>query len=55
MFRSLRYLADLSGDPVVYPGHWYSQDPFAALSTVKDANYVMRPQTLEEWRTFMPS
>ncbi|MEV5836740.1 MBL fold metallo-hydrolase [Nocardia sp. NPDC052112] len=55
MFRSLRYLADLSGDPVVYPGHWYSQEPSAALSTVKDANYVMRPQTLEEWRAFMPS
>ena len=55
MFRSLRYLADLSGDPVVYPGHWYSQEPSANLSSVKESNYVMRPTTLDEWHMFMPS
>ncbi|WP_306359234.1 MBL fold metallo-hydrolase [Nocardia sp. CC227C] len=54
MFHSLRYLAGLKGDPVVYPGHWYSQEPSAALSAVRDSNYVMRPQTLEQWRMFMP-
>lgn len=54
MFRSLRYLAGLSGDPVVYPGHWYSEEPSAALSVIKDNNYVMRPQTLEQWHMLMP-
>jgi glyoxylase-like metal-dependent hydrolase (beta-lactamase superfamily II) len=54
MFRSLRNLAELSGDPVVYPGHWYSQEPSAALSEVREKNYVMRPQTLEQWQMLMP-
>ncbi len=55
MFRSLRYLADLQGDPVVYPGHWYSQEPSAPLSSVREHNYVLRPTTLEQWHTLMPS
>lgn len=54
MFRSLRHLAELSGDPVVYPGHWYSQEPSAALSEVREKNYVMRPRTLEQWQMLMP-
>ncbi|MCM6773413.1 MBL fold metallo-hydrolase [Nocardia sp. CDC159] len=54
MFRSLRYLADLPGDPIVYPGHWYSQEPSAALSAVRGNNYVLRPQTLEQWHMLMP-
>ena len=54
MFRSLQYLAGLTGDPVVYPGHWYSQEPFATLSDVRGSNYVMRPKTLEQWRMMMP-
>jgi glyoxylase-like metal-dependent hydrolase (beta-lactamase superfamily II) len=53
MFRSLRYLADLTGDPVIYPGHWYSEEPSATLSSIRDHNYVMRPQTLEQWHTLM--
>ncbi len=55
MFRSLRSLSELQGDPVVYPGHWYSQEPSAALSSMRENNYVMRPQTLEQWQMFMPS
>jgi glyoxylase-like metal-dependent hydrolase (beta-lactamase superfamily II) len=54
MFRSLRHLAELSGDPVVYPGHWYSEEPSAALSSVRENNYVMRPTTLEQWHMLMP-
>jgi glyoxylase-like metal-dependent hydrolase (beta-lactamase superfamily II) len=53
MFRSLRQLAALSGDPTVYPGHWYSTDPSAALSTVRGSNYVLRPATLEQWHMLM--
>jgi glyoxylase-like metal-dependent hydrolase (beta-lactamase superfamily II) len=55
MFRSLRHLAELPGDPVVYPGHWYSQEPCANLSAVKDNNYVMRPQTLDQWHAWFGS
>ncbi|CAM3118073.1 MBL fold metallo-hydrolase [Skermania piniformis] len=53
IYRSLQYLAGLPGDPTVYPGHWYSADPSAPLSTVRAGNYVFRPKTLEEWRAVM--
>lgn len=53
MFRSLQQLAKLSGDPTVFPGHWYSQDPSASLSEVKRANYVYRASNLDQWRTLM--
>ncbi|GAB3584612.1 MBL fold metallo-hydrolase [Amycolatopsis endophytica] len=51
MYRSLRWLADLPGDPVVYPGHQYSAEPSASLSSVKENNFVYRPRNLDEWRT----
>lgn len=50
MYRSLRWLADLPGDPVVYPGHLYSAEPSAALSEVRERNVVFRPRSLEPWR-----
>lgn len=50
MYRSLRWLADLDGDPVVYPGHMYSAQPSAALSRVRRDNVVFRPRSLEQWR-----
>ncbi|HKS48617.1 MAG TPA: MBL fold metallo-hydrolase [Amycolatopsis sp.] len=55
MYRSLRWLADLPGDPVVYPGHQYSAAPSAALSSVKQNNFVYRPRSLEEWKTMFAS
>jgi glyoxylase-like metal-dependent hydrolase (beta-lactamase superfamily II) len=51
MYRSLRWLADLPGDPVVYPGHQYSTEPSAALSSVRENNFVYRPRSLDEWKT----
>lgn len=54
MFRSLRYLSALDGNPVVYPGHWYSEEPSAALASVRDNNYVLRPQSLQQWQALMP-
>ncbi|AIJ24996.1 MULTISPECIES: MBL fold metallo-hydrolase [Amycolatopsis] len=51
MYHSLRWLADLPGDPVVYPGHQYSAAPSASLSSVKENNFVYRPRNLDEWRT----
>ncbi|MFC4003477.1 MBL fold metallo-hydrolase [Prauserella oleivorans] len=50
MYRSLRWLADLPGDPVVYPGHLYSAEPSAPLSAVKRDNVVFRASSLEQWR-----
>src|ERR1700719_3422496 len=53
MYRSLHQLAKLPGDPTVYPGHWYSQEPSASLSEVGRTNYVYRPTSLEQWRMLM--
>ena len=53
MYRSLHQLAELPGDPTVYPGHWYSQEPSASLSKVRRTNYVYRPTSLEQWRMLM--
>jgi glyoxylase-like metal-dependent hydrolase (beta-lactamase superfamily II) len=53
MFRSLQQLASLAGDPTVFPGHWYSTEPSASLSDVKNSNYVYRVSNLEQWRSLM--
>ena len=53
MFRSLQALAQLSGDPTVFPGHWYSAEPSASLAEVKRSNYVYRVSSLDQWRTLM--
>lgn len=53
MYRSLQALSQLPGDPTVYPGHWYSAKPSAALSEVRDTNYVYRASSLDQWRTAM--
>jgi glyoxylase-like metal-dependent hydrolase (beta-lactamase superfamily II) len=53
IFRSLQKLAQLPGDPTVFPGHWYSEQPSASLSEVKRSNYVYRVTNLEQWRTLM--
>ena len=53
MFRSLQQLAKLPGDPTVFPGHWYSTEPSAALEDVKRTNYVYRASNLDQWRAVM--
>ncbi len=53
MYRSLQQLAGLSGDPTVFPGHWYSIEPSAALSEVKRSNYVYKVSNLEQWHALM--
>ncbi|MGZ6780535.1 MAG: MBL fold metallo-hydrolase [Mycobacterium sp.] len=53
MFRSLQQLAQLPGDPTVYPGHWYSTEPSASLSDVRRTNYVYRASNLDQWRMLM--
>jgi hypothetical protein len=51
--RSLQQLSRLSGDPTVFPGHWYSTESSAALSEVKRSNYVYKVSTLDQWRSLM--
>ncbi|KAA9158426.1 MBL fold metallo-hydrolase [Amycolatopsis acidicola] len=51
MYHSLRALAELPGDPTVFPGHQYSAAPSAALSSVRENNFVYRPRNLDEWKT----
>lgn len=53
MYRSLQALAQLPGDPTVFPGHWYSAEPSASLSDVKATNYVYRASNLDQWRMLM--
>ena len=53
MYRSLQRLAKLDGDPTVFPGHWYSAEPSAALSEVRRSNFVFRARDLEQWRVLM--
>ncbi|BBY98712.1 MBL fold metallo-hydrolase [Mycolicibacterium fallax] len=53
MFASLQQLARLSGDPTVFPGHWYSEEPSAALEDVKRTNYVYRASNLQQWQMLM--
>jgi hypothetical protein len=53
MVRSLQKLSHLSGDPTVFPGHWYSAEPSATLEDVKRTNYVYRASNLEQWRALM--
>ncbi len=53
MYRSLQQLSTLSGDPTVFPGHWYSAEPSASLEHVKRSNYVFRASNLDQWRALM--
>ncbi|MGH3677493.1 MAG: MBL fold metallo-hydrolase [Mycobacterium sp.] len=53
MYRSLQQLANLPGDPTVFPGHWYSLEPSASLSEVRRTNYVYRASNLEQWHMLM--
>jgi glyoxylase-like metal-dependent hydrolase (beta-lactamase superfamily II) len=54
LFRSLRQLAELSGELTVYPGHWYADEASATMDTVRNTNYVMRLKTLQEWQSLTP-
>lgn len=49
MYRSLQRLGALAGNPIVYPGHLYSEDPSAPLLDVRRTNVVFRPRSAEEF------
>jgi glyoxylase-like metal-dependent hydrolase (beta-lactamase superfamily II) len=49
LYASLRVLASLPDDTVVFPGHHYSTDDSSPLGSVKSRNMVFKPRTAEEW------
>ena len=49
MYHSLRTLASMPDDTIVYPGHRYSQPSSASLGAVVQTNYVFKPQTQDAW------
>jgi glyoxylase-like metal-dependent hydrolase (beta-lactamase superfamily II) len=49
MYASLQRLGSLAGNPVVYPGHRYSEEPHAPLLDVRRTNVVFRPRSAEEF------
>lgn len=49
MYHSLRRLATLADDTIVYPGHRYSQPSSATLAAIVEANYVFKPTTVDAW------
>jgi glyoxylase-like metal-dependent hydrolase (beta-lactamase superfamily II) len=51
LYRSLQLLAQLTGDPVVHPGHLYSEAPSAPLSDVRQNNFVYRATSPEQFRS----
>ncbi len=54
MYESLtQRLATIPDDTVLYPGHLYSEAPFATMGETRQRNYVFRLPTLEQWRTLL--
>lgn len=49
MYDSLQTLAALPDDTVIFPGHQYSHDAFAAMGRVRTTNAIFKPTTKEAW------
>lgn len=51
MYDSLQTLAAMPDGTVVYPGHRYSLPSSATIDAIREANYVYRPRSKEQWLT----
>ena len=50
MYYSLtERLAQVPDEAVLYPGHLYSEKPWASMAKTRSRNRVFRPQSLEQW------
>lgn len=50
MYRSLQErLSHLGDETLIYPGHFYSPEPFATLGEVRAHNAVLVPREADEW------
>jgi len=45
-------LAGLPDDTIVYPGHFYSPEPFATLGELRARNAVLAERPLDEWLAY---
>ena len=54
MYRTLtQKLATLPDDTILYPGHHYAPEASATMGQVKQSNYSLRVQSLDDWRQLM--
>lgn len=49
MYHSLQHLAAMPTATIVYPGHRYSQPSSATMESIRESNYVFRPQSAAQW------
>jgi hypothetical protein len=50
MYQTLsQRLNDVSGDTVLFPGHFYAAEPSAPMADVRQSNYVLAPASAEQW------
>lgn len=53
MYRSLQErLAGLPDEMLLFPGHFYSPEPFATLGDVRAHNAVLAPRSADEWLAY---
>jgi glyoxylase-like metal-dependent hydrolase (beta-lactamase superfamily II) len=53
MYVSLQdRLASLPDETLLFPGHFYSPEPFATLGEVRAHNAVLAPRSADEWLAF---
>ena len=45
-------LASLPDETLLFPGHFYSPEPFARLGEVRAHNAVLAPRSADEWLAF---
>jgi glyoxylase-like metal-dependent hydrolase (beta-lactamase superfamily II) len=55
MYYSLRRIASLPDETVIFPGHRYSEHPYGDLRTIKAHNHVFRPTSVEQWMQWFGS
>jgi len=53
MYHSLKKLASLPNDTILFPGHNYSHEKEASMEDIKKMNVHMRVPDLESWKQFM--
>jgi hydroxyacylglutathione hydrolase len=49
MYESLQVLAALPDDTIVFPGHRYSAPSSGMLDSLRQTNYVFKPDTKDAW------
>lgn len=49
MYHSLRRLATMPAETIVYPGHQYSQPSSASMESIVHSNYVFKPTSADAW------